>query len=886
MVLTAPKLLSNYRCPNCGSLTSVVASRIYSGGLIFVCGRCSICGVVRSIDNQDEAYLEFLDMYDNGQTSKLQDLESLRDQEKFLRPTSEIDSLLYCNHAKENELLKTILYSKKDYIVDFRVFQESTPETGGELELLPLDEGILEALSAKNIKKLYKFQEESIKQVLRGKDVVIVAPTASGKTEAFCIPIIQKISEEIPHFSSLRSKNIRGNEKVFAVFVYPTKALARDQLPKIRQIAANLGINVNIFDGDTTMVDRDSIITTSVPEIIITNFDVIHYHLLNRTRFSRIIKTARFLVVDEAHVYTGVFGANIHHVIKRFQRLTNSSRHRGKLQIIAASATLSNAKEFCKQLFDREMDLIYGTGRKGRINFVIMFPSLHSQRSLILDLLKQTTTRKHKTIAFSKSHLSSELLAFYSSKQGISIKVHRAGLLATVRKSVEESFKNGKLMAISATPTLELGIDIGDVDVVISDIVPVNRLIQRLGRAARSGQEGYAFLALGNDPISQYYKLHPDDYLQDQEFAYTDPSNPFVEEYQVLAMACDKPISISESPSIITILDRLISKDLVRLSNSVFVPNFKKAMEVLREFNIRGIGTRVGIFYNGKLIGERQMPQAIEELHDNAVYFLAGRRYHVQKLHFRNGKQNSRMQEQQEQLQQQSVPYAELKSIPNDYPYYTRAIVNEFPTILEIHDQKMSYGLEVKYCSLRIQKKVIGYSNVEVGKEALQGTKIMLENPIEFEFISKGLVFKAPIPESVAKSAQDEQYVEMSGYHASEHVIIEGSSMITGGASQDLGGISLGSTGSIFIYDGSVGGNGASRVLYDKFDKAIARALTILSDCPCMSESGCPRCTYSYRCGNNNEYLHKASATEILNRIVNGEQTRIGDTTIIDKPLV
>ena len=117
-----------------------------------------------------------------------------------------------------------------------------------------------------------------------------------------------------------------------------------------------------------------------------------------------------------------------------------------------------------------------------------------------------------------------------------------------MRKCVEEWFKYGKLMAIFATPTLELGIDIGDIDVVISDIEPVNRLIQRLGRAARSGQEGYAFLALGNDPISQYYKLHPDDYLQDQESAYTDPSNPFVEEYQVLAMACDKPISMSESP--------------------------------------------------------------------------------------------------------------------------------------------------------------------------------------------------------------------------------------------------------------------------------------------------------------------------------------------------
>jgi len=162
----------------------------------------------------------------------------------------------------------------------------------------------------------------------------------------------------------------------------------------------------------------------------------------------------------------------------------------------------------------------------------------------------------------------------------------------------------------------------------------------------------------------------------------------------------------------------------------------------------------------------------------------------------------------------------------------------------------------------------------------------MLENPIEFEFITKGLVFKAPLPDAIAKSSLDEQYVEMSGYHASEHVIIEGSSMITGGASQDLGGISLGSTGLIFIYDGSVGGNGASRALYEKFDKAIARALDILSGCPCISESGCPRCTFSYRCGNNNEYLHKSSAKEILNRIVSGQQMQIGDATIIDKPLV
>ena len=846
---------------------------------MFLCSKCDICGVVPSAGNQDEAYLGFLDMYDNGQAAKAQDLGLLLEQERLLRPASEIDSLISRNNAEEDELLKVILYSKKDYVVDFRVIHESEIEKGNEPEVLPIEGGLIRALYTRNIKKLYQFQEESIKKILFGDDVVIVAPTGSGKTEAFSIPILQKISEAISYFSPMRPE-LKGKGKVFAVFVYPTKALARDQLPKIRHLADALGITVNVFDGDTTKAERDSIVINSLPpEIIITNFDVIHYHLLNRTKFSCLIKTAKFLVVDEVHVYSGVFGANIHHIIKRLERLVTSTNN-NKLQIIAASATLPNAEDFCQSLFGREMKFILGRGRKGKINFVVLFPSFRSQRSLMLDLLRQTTTRNHKTIAFNKSHLGSELLAFYSTKQGIKTRVHRAGLLSTERKSVEDSFKNGKLMAISATPTLELGIDIGDVDAIISDIVPIDRLTQRLGRAARSGQEGYAFLALGNDPISQYYKLHPDDYLEDQQIAYTDPTNPFVEEYQVLAMCCDKPLSITESSSRSKTIDRLVSKDLLQLSKGKFLPNFKNAMDVLRDFSIRGIGTKVEITYNGKLIGERQMPQAIEELHNNAIYFLAGRRYQVKELQFLGKNQKQRRQ------QQLPIAYAELKSIPNDYPYYTKAAVSEWPTLLDTYEQKKSHGLQVIYCSLKIQKKVSGYSNIEIGKEALQGTKVVFEKAIEFEFVTKGLVFKSPQPKDILKAAIDEQYVEMSGYHASEHAIIEGSSMITGGASQDLGGISLGSSGLIFIYDGSIGGNGASRALYDKFDKAIIRALRIVSECSCRSESGCPRCTYSYRCGNNNEYLHKHAATEILNRIVDGEKTQIGEIIHTDRPLV
>jgi DEAD/DEAH box helicase domain-containing protein len=213
-------------------------------------------------------------------------------------------------------------------------------------------------------------------------------------------------------------------------------------------------------------------------------------------------------------------------------------------------------------------------------------------------------------------------------------------------------------------------------------------------------------------------------------------------------------------------------------------------------------------------------------------------------------------------------------------------MVDEWPSIIEIYEQKKVFGIEVKYCSLKIQKKVVGYANIEIGQEMSQGKKVIFPEPIEFEFITKGFVFRAPKPIEALKDLEDEEYVEMSGYHASEHVLIEGSSMITGGASQDMGGVSLGASGLIFIYDGSIGGNGASRALYERFDQAIIRALSILMECPCKSESGCPRCTYSYRCGNNNEYLHKFAAIEILNKVASGQRTEFDQDIQANRTLV
>ena len=852
----------NYRCPKCSSLHSVAVDRIFDGRLIFRCSKCNICAIVPTADSIDEAYLEFLDRCESGTgVAYADDLKHLMQEENIIRPSREIDALLSAANARGDSLLEQTLRSQEDYIVDFQAIDEPPPEFGCMINHAPVDEAMINVLKAKKIDYLYKFQVDAIGKILEGKDVVITAPTASGKTEAFCIPLLQRVAaEELSRFGSLRS----GKGKVSAIFIYPTKALSRDQLPKIEQLATPLGVRVAVLDGDTSEKDRRVIIDYP-PDIVITNFDVLHYHMMHKTKFSRILRTAKFLVVDEAHVYTGIFGANVHHIIRRLERLAGST-----LQIVASSATLPNASEFCQMLFGRNMHVISGRGRRGRINLAIIFPSLRSYRSLMLDLLRQTTKRKHKTIVFASSHLSAELMAFYGARQGINIRVHRAGLSTALRKEIEQQFKGDQLMAISATPTLELGIDIGSVDAVISNIVPINRLFQRVGRAARRGQQGYAFLALGNDPISQYYKTHPADYMDDNELAYTDPTNPFVMEYQVLAMVCDKPLLIAESKQIWDVIQKLVSKGIVKVAKDRFLPDLKEALKVLNEYSIRGIGTRVDIKFNNKIIGDRALPQALEELHQHAVYFLGGRRYRVKELHFDPNDQ----------------PYAELVSIPSDYPYYTKALTNDWPSILEIYEKKVVFGVEVAYCALNIQKSVPGYVNVEIGQEVAQGKKMMLDKPLEYEFVTKGFVFRAPRPSDLLQRVEDEQYVEMSGFHASEHVIIEGSAMITGGASQDLGGISLGSSGLIVVYDGSIGGNGASRILYDRLDIAFGRSLRILSECACKSESGCPRCTYSYRCGNNNEFLHKRAAIEVMNKIVEGEKTKIGEKVWGDRALV
>src|SRR5437899_7646129 len=315
---------SRYRCPRCNSYNSVNVDKIFDGRLLFCCSKCNICALVpkdADADGPDSAYLEFLDLYDNGRIANSVDLNTIMQQERILRPSIEIKALLEKgNKATTNKLLKEVLSSQKDYVVEYTLIQDSDSKLGSPINELPVDDKIISVLSRKDIKQVYEFQEESIKRILLGTDTVIVAPTASGKTEAFCIPILQRISERLhSHFPYLYTNPTSATRsQVFAILVYPTKALSRDQLPKIRQFAESVGITVGIFDGDTPLDERNMILSNT-PEIIITNFDVLHYHLWHRTKFSYLLRTSKFLVVDEAHTYTGVFGAYVNYIAKRLK---------------------------------------------------------------------------------------------------------------------------------------------------------------------------------------------------------------------------------------------------------------------------------------------------------------------------------------------------------------------------------------------------------------------------------------------------------------------------------------------------------------------------------------------------------------------------------------
>jgi DEAD/DEAH box helicase domain-containing protein len=843
----------SYTCPLCSSEFSVTKTKY---DIVFSCKSCGFKSTNTNTLTEQEAYKKITDNSKTKKISKKKAFPTKPRSRRIQRITSEKleDDLLISKNVEktkstllDDDILPTVLtnvISDHTFLpvhVDF--FPRSLPPSTGEMSELMIDLTLIDNIHQRGINNLYDFQKEAFQTIRDRKNVIITAPTGLGKTEAFLLPILQSIIEE-------KTQNTSPNS-VYALLIYPTKALAADQYDKIKKYVKNLGIKVAVYDGDTPQ-DARKLIYKSPPHILITNPDMIHYHLMSNLSFQGMIKSLKFVVLDEIHQCVSSYGTNIIWILRRLRRFSS------KFISIGASATISNAKSFASILFDEPTELIsLGNARKSDLYLTMLYPKERSNLSTMAKVSGYFLEEKYRTLLFGNGHLSAESVNLILKHSGYKSQIHRAGLPISHRKKVENMFKSGTIDALVSTPTLELGIDIGGLDSVVSMLTSLTSFVQRIGRAGRKGQQSYATLVLrGDDPISAYYARNPNEYLTTLEPAYVEPKNSLVSYYQLLAMLLDKPLDSNELDLYEDQMEQLENEELiVKTKFGIGLRSREKARLKLQNYSIRGIGSSVSILQNNKVIGERVLPIALSELHPGAVYLHGGSSYKVESY-------NSALQT------------SKVQAIPNRN-VRTKALRKIWPQIESIEFEKEIDGLSASYCKLNLTETVEGYLTKDIFTNKLVETN-SLEEPISYQFDTMGFILSMPKPITEINHMHPSERSDylMGTFHAVEHVLIESGNSLTGGGANQIGGISMGDTGQIFVYDGTEGGSGLSNLLFNSLSKGFSRSLKILQECPCKREDGCPRCTYSYYCGNNNQPLNRIGAIEAL-KLVGKESTEL-----------
>lgn len=727
---------------------------------------------------------------------------------------------------------RSIVYIYVEYPVE--------PEYGPPIEEADLPRGLVELLKSRGIERFLKYQWEAFQHIVKGDDVVIVSGTGTGKTEAFILPVISMLSKESP------------DNRGICIIMYPTKALARDQYVRIREYVSAADMRVEVYDGDTPEEVRRRIYSEP-PEILLTNPDMLHYALMYVDKFRSILPRVKFVVLDDFHMYEGVFGTHVHYVLRRLSRFC------GKVQYIATSATIGNPEEFASLMFRRPCKVIRGVlGRRGIVKHLL----LKSKRTKIqeaVELVKLCVKAGKRGIVFADSHRVVELIKRLLDKSGLRdlTAVHRAGLRPEERAEIEDKFREGKLMFIIATPTLEIGIDIGNIDVAIMATVPPSyiRYLQRSGRVGRRGQISYVMQILGNDPISSYFENYPEEfYNRSPEPLYIDPRNVELARLHILAMCEDAPIKLSELDDFeYCIAMSLVEEGLMRIVHDKYLYLTEEGRKIVRRLrSLRGMGDKVEIYLKDgkKKIGERELPIAIRELFPGAIYLHGGRVYKVVSLDM-----DSR------RAYVVKVPEEEVN-------YVTVALYTSIPHVDKVIERGSVLGIPYHYVELTIEERVEGYIVKDMYSSRIIREEY-LDEEISYKFKTKGLILYMPLI-TFSKIEPLDHIERAKAYHAVEHALIIASQISIGAGQTDLGGISY-PTGEIVIYDGHLGGSGLCRQLANKLKETIEIAYKIVKNCKCYD--GCPKCIYSPYCGNNNKYLSRRNAIKVLEHVLRGERT-------------
>lgn len=729
---------------------------------------------------------------------------------------------------KKNNLQQLIELFKKDENFNKQIVHWHTiDEKPAQLVDLPneIDEKIKNALHKRGVGKLYTHQSSAFQLAMEGHSFTAVTPTASGKTLCYNLPVLQTIMD---------------NPDSRALYIFPTKALAQDQKSELNEIIreAEVSINSYTYDGDTSANIRQKV--RKAGHIVITNPDMLHSAILpHHTKWVSLFENLKYVVIDELHIYRGVFGSHVSNVIRRLKRICEF--YGASPVFICTSATISNPKELAEHLTGAEMKLIDNNGApSAKKHFVFYNPPivnkpLNIRRSATLEVRRiagELLKNKVQTIIFARSRVRVEIILTYlqelvKSQLGAkSIRGYRGGYLPTQRREIEKGLRNGEIYGVVSTNALELGVDIGQLQVCIMTGYPgtIASAWQQAGRAGRRHGESLVIMVASSSPLDQFIIEHPAYFFeQTPETARINPDNLIILIDHIKCAAYELPFREGEQfgmHEIDDILEFLVEERVVHKNgdkwywmNDVF-PAHNISLRSASQENVIIIDqTDISAV---KVIGEMDRFSAMTLLHDEAIYLHQGVQFQVEKLDWEEKK-------------------AFVREV--DVDYFTDANLAVQLRVLETDKVRESEMFDVAYGDVTVQamatifKKIkfdthenIGSGPIHLPEEELHTSSswISLKDADSFsqERLEEGLIgasqsLKSIIPLFVMCDPSDIFVVpQIKAAHNEKPTI--------------------------FIYDRYPGGIGLSEKVYEQFEEILLEASAMIERCPC--QNGCPSC--------------------------------------------
>jgi DEAD/DEAH box helicase domain-containing protein len=716
-----------------------------------------------------------------------------------------------------------------------------------------LPEALTPVLDARGIDALYTHQARAITALREGRDVVLATPTASGKSLVYSLPALE---------ACLTDPEAR------ALLLFPLRALEQDQRKKLEADIAALALppgtprpRVAIYDGETPPNERRKL-RRDPPQLLITTPDMLHLGLLpHHESWSRFFAGLRLVVLDELHAYRGVFGAHVAQVMRRLDRVAR--HHGGTPRMVCASATIANPGEHAANVTGRRCDVVEADGARRAARHVLLLNPGGSSYTAAARLFRLAVGRGLRTIVFTKARRITELLHAWiqSSDPRLAKRVssYRAGFLPEERREIERRLFEGELLGVISTSALEMGIDVGGLDVCILVGYPGSQIAtwQRAGRVGRTGEAAVALVAQP-DALDQYLVAHPKAFFErGYEHAVLDPENAEVLAGHLPCAAAELPLRAGEpwlerAPLREAVAAAAAEADL--LQSETGREWFAARRSPHRRVSLRSTGATYTILDARRRGGDGEAPRigtvgsghVFTECHAGAIYLHHARAWRVREL----------------DLEERKV-WVE----PSDGTTYTRALTEKETSILSRERSRPAGNFRLCLGRVKVTTRVTGYERRRVRGQELLGTEPLELPPTSFETRSLWLELPDEIPEALQQAGRH----VMGGLHAVEHAALALFPLFALCDRFDVAGITyrhhpeLGHA-AIFLYDGQEGGVGLAAGLFDRIEALLEATRERLRDCEC--ETGCPGCVHSPRCGNGNRPIDKAGALDALDLLL------------------